>query len=207
MERFLSLKVPSKRLVDRAIIVEDSHLLTPEAQNALLKTLEEPPAGTILLLTATHEQTLLPTIRSRTQVLAVRRPAQADLRAHFVARGFKEVDIKQAYAMSGGLPGLMQALLGDEEHPLRAAAQQARELLGQSLFERLVTIDALSKQRELAADTIAMLQQMAHLSLRSATGAAAKRWQKILKASYEAADALQSSAQLKLVLTDMVLCF
>lgn len=207
LEHFLSLKVPRKQAVNRAVIIEDSHLLTPEAQNALLKTLEEPPAGTIVLLTASHQNTLLPTIQSRVQTVAVRRPAQTALQTHFKKQGFNDTEIEQAYAMSGGLPGLMLALLDEDEHPLRAAAQQARQLLSQPVFERLVLADMLSRQRELAVDTVTILQQMAYVSLQTAVGQAANRWQKVLQASYEAAEALQTSAQLKLVLTDMALRF
>jgi hypothetical protein len=101
----------------------------------------------------------------------------------------------------------MHALLSDEEHPLLAATEQARELLSQPAHQRLLTIDALSKQRALAADTIDILQQMAHVSLRTARGDAAKRWQAIQVASYEAAEALRKNAQPKLVLTNLVLQF
>jgi hypothetical protein len=207
LERFLSLKVPSQKTINRAVIIKDSHLLTPEAQNALLKTLEEPPAGTVLILTASHGQALLPTIRSRVQSIAVRRPAQAALAEHFKRAGFPDDQIRQAHAMSGGAPGLMQALLADDDHPLKAAAAQARQLLSQPLFERLITVDALAKQRELAADTVDILQQMAHIGLQNAGGKAAERWQKVLTASYQAVEALSASGQLKLVLTNLALSF
>ncbi|HVV26082.1 MAG TPA: hypothetical protein VHC21_03575 [Candidatus Saccharimonadales bacterium] len=207
LERFLSLKVPVARAINRAVIIGDSHLLTAEAQNALLKTLEEPPAGTLLILTASHGQALLPTIHSRLQAIAVRRPAQAALSTHFQRAGFAEDQIRQAYAMSGGLPGLMQALLSDEEHPLKLAATQARQLLSQPLFERLITIDVLAKQRQLAIDSVEILQQMAHISLQNAVGKAAQRWQKVLAASYQTAEALEASGQLKLALTNLALSF
>ena len=47
------------------VIVEQAQLLTDEAQNALLKILEEPPKQAIIVLEATDEKRLLPTIRSR----------------------------------------------------------------------------------------------------------------------------------------------
>jgi hypothetical protein len=207
LDRFLSLKVPSTKSVNRAVVIEDSHLLTTEAQNALLKTLEEPPAGTIIILTASHGQALLPTIHSRVQSITVRRPSQDALSEHFTGLGFDEKQIGQTYAMAGGLPGLMQALLANDEHPLKLAAVQARQLLGQPLFERLAAVDALAKQRELAADTADMLQQMARISLRNTSGKASQRWQQVLAASYEAADAIEASGQLKLVLTNLALSF
>jgi DNA polymerase-3 subunit delta' len=49
----------------RIVVVEQVEAMNPEAQNALLKTLEEPPARALLLLTTAAPDRLLPTIRSR----------------------------------------------------------------------------------------------------------------------------------------------
>lgn len=53
----------------KAIIIDEAHLLTTEAQNALLKILEEPPAKTILILSTQTKETLLPTIISRCTIV------------------------------------------------------------------------------------------------------------------------------------------
>ncbi len=53
----------------KAVIVNDAQLLTHEAQNALLKVLEEPPAHTLLFLSTTSKETLLPTILSRCHIV------------------------------------------------------------------------------------------------------------------------------------------
>jgi DNA polymerase-3 subunit delta' len=206
LDQFLALKVPGKAAHDRVIIIEDAHLLTTEAQNALLKTLEEPPEGTIIILTANHEQTVLPTIRSRVQVVPVGPLERANLEAHFNGQDFDAKSIDRAYSISGGLPGLMDALLHEsEDHPLVLAAGKARELLGKSAYERLAMVDELAKQKALALDVTAILQQMARLSLHNASGPVAKRWQNILSASYEAGEALAANAQAKLVLTKLML--
>ncbi|MEK7151553.1 MAG: AAA family ATPase [Patescibacteria group bacterium] len=49
------------------IIINDAHLMTTEAQNALLKVLEEPNASSILILVSANSESLLPTIFSRCQ--------------------------------------------------------------------------------------------------------------------------------------------
>jgi DNA polymerase III gamma/tau subunit len=85
IEQFLSLKVPGKRLYRRAIIIEQAQRLSTEAQNALLKNLEEPPADTIIILTATHASGLLPTIRSRAQTIIVNQPDREALSKQFPA--------------------------------------------------------------------------------------------------------------------------
>lgn len=207
LEQFLSLKVPGqhKAAHDRVVVIENAHALTIEAQNALLKMLEEPPKGTVLILTASFQQAILPTIRSRAQAIAVNRLDREELMSHFTKQGADEADITQAYAISGGLPGRMYALLHETDHPLLTATAQARQLLSQPAFERLTMVDELAKQRPLALDVTAILQQMAHISLQTAQGAAAKKWQQVLRASYDAHEALSVNAQPKLALTKLML--
>ena len=183
LDQFLSRKVPGagKRLV----LIEDAHLLGVEAQNSLLKTLEEPPANTTLLLTVAHEQALLPTIRSRAPALTVLRPRSDDVIEHFTALNFSDKAIARAFAMSGGLPGLMTAILqGDEQHPLVLAATIARQIAQGSTFERLAMVDGLSKSREQCIEVLSVLQQMARVSMRS--GNMADSWQRILTACHQA---------------------
>lgn len=64
----LSLK-SSDATKPRGVILEDAHLLTTEAANSFLKTLEEPPGNTIIILTAPNEDLVLPTIVSRCQTI------------------------------------------------------------------------------------------------------------------------------------------
>lgn len=54
----------------KIFIIDEADLLSNEGQNILLKTLEEPPAGTHIILVSCHEEKLLPTIRSRCQRVA-----------------------------------------------------------------------------------------------------------------------------------------
>ena len=204
LEHFFSLKVPRRTAYNRAVIIEQAHRLTLEAQNALLKMLEEPPAGTVLILTADNQQDLLPTIRSRAPAVAVKPPGRERLEAFFAA-DHDATAITRAFAVSGGLPGLMQALLDETDHPLLLATEKARQLLGQTTYERLLSVDELSKQRQLAQDVTFILQQMAHVSLQTAPPDKARRWQTVLSASYDAAQALAGNAQPKLVLTDLML--
>ncbi len=63
----------------KVYIIDEVHMLTKEAFNALLKTLEEPPAHVVFVLATTEEEKLLDTIRSRCQVFRFRSPSQAVL--------------------------------------------------------------------------------------------------------------------------------
>ncbi|MDF1869478.1 MAG: AAA family ATPase [Phycisphaerales bacterium] len=66
----LAASMKSTSLVSKVFIVDESELLNSQTQNAILKTLEEPPPGTVIILVTSNEDRLLPTIRSRCQRVA-----------------------------------------------------------------------------------------------------------------------------------------
>ncbi len=66
----------------RVYIIDEAHMLTPQAFNALLKTLEEPPAHAVFVLATTQADSILPTIVSRCQRFDFNRLTVADLAAH-----------------------------------------------------------------------------------------------------------------------------
>ncbi|MFH1003789.1 MAG: DNA polymerase III subunit gamma/tau [Chloroflexota bacterium] len=63
----------------KVYIIDEVHMLTPAASNALLKTLEEPPPHVIFVLATTEIHKVLPTILSRCQRFDFRRISQADV--------------------------------------------------------------------------------------------------------------------------------
>jgi len=63
IKKFLSLDYSD--VTNRFIVIEDAHLMNKEAQNALLKSLEEPPVGVIFILITPNEERLFSTIISR----------------------------------------------------------------------------------------------------------------------------------------------
>jgi DNA polymerase III subunit gamma/tau len=63
----------------KVYIVDEAHMLTKEASNAVLKTLEEPPDHVVFVLCTTEMQAMLPTIRSRCQRFAFQRPGLPEL--------------------------------------------------------------------------------------------------------------------------------
>lgn len=67
IKEHFSLKPYSSK--GRAVVLEDASVMTTDAQNALLKTLEEPPEEAILLLGATSDAELLPTVLSRVEII------------------------------------------------------------------------------------------------------------------------------------------
>ena len=117
----------------RAVLLDDADLLTPQAQNSLLKSLEEHPAGTHFILTTAYETRLLSTIRSR--VVTVRlAPMPVDALARWlVVRGLPESEALDCARFSDGSPGLALELHGDD------ADQALRGLVCDTVF-RLETV-------------------------------------------------------------------
>lgn len=205
---FLMLRTASSADVARVVLIENAGLMTTQAQNALLKTIEEPPAGTVLILTAPSEMDILPTIRSRVQSLTIRLPSADALQDYFLNAGHAAQNISKALMMSDGLPGLTQALLADDEsHPLVAAAARARDILQKATFERLLMIDELVKQKQQLLDTLFIMQRIAEINLqKSGTNAATlRRWHTVLAASYDAYAQVLGSGQIKLVALQFML--
>jgi DNA polymerase-3 subunit delta' len=87
----------------RVVIIDRAQTMNPEAANALLKNLEEPPQQTTLILTAPHRSELLPTIVSRCRQIAFAPLSPEDLQGLLVDRLAMEPKQAQTIgAMAGG---------------------------------------------------------------------------------------------------------
>ncbi|HEV7454654.1 MAG TPA: AAA family ATPase, partial [Candidatus Saccharimonadales bacterium] len=210
LQKFLQLKTIGTNPLRRAILVEHAQGMTTEAQNAFLKLLEEPPADTLLVLTADTPRALLPTIMSRVQAITVHVPSGPQLQPMLLASGKDEATLKQAVFLSGGLPGLLTALItGDEAHPLLSSVAEAKAILQKTPFERLAMVDALSKQKDTAKLVVEALGRIAEamLAQAAAKGEAVriKQWHRIRTAALETHEALDRSANAKLALSSLFL--
>jgi DNA polymerase-3 subunit delta' len=98
----------------RVVIVDDADAMEASAQNAFLKTLEEPPAASTFVLVTSRPDVLLPTLRSRCQRLRFGRLSPADVAAVLIRdHGFTEQDAHAAALLADGSIG--RALEGDSE--------------------------------------------------------------------------------------------
>lgn len=99
------------------IIVENAHELTVPAQNALLKTLEEPPGHAVLMLLAETLSPLLPTVLSRCAVYKMARLSPGQMISVLTSRGYESnARTAHAAAMGDGRPGRALQLLEDGDY-------------------------------------------------------------------------------------------
>lgn len=89
----------------KVYMIDDAHTMTQQAQNALLKTLEEPPAYATLILGADNIHALLPTIISRCQTIPIRRLSSGDICTILRDRGLSTDEADVFAHMSAGIPG------------------------------------------------------------------------------------------------------
>jgi DNA polymerase III subunit delta' len=158
----------------RAIVLDDAHRMSEEAQNALLKTLEEPPSNTTLLLVTSVPDKLLATIRSRCQTMFFHPLADAEIEGlartkHRLDGDRARVAVLLANGSIGALAGLAEGL--DE---LIAAARdlQERAVSGElnALIEALGKIKDNEAQRARAKRDLGLVAQALREVLRSRSG-------------------------------------
>lgn len=131
--------------------------MTEQAQNALLKSLEEPPAFATFILLSESTQAVLPTIQSRCVPVRFGRVAERDIAAALVAKGYEPQRAKALAAISFGRPGMVFAAETEE-----LVAQRERVLdWGKDLLRRPTAVwfvgEALERERQDAARYIDML--------------------------------------------------
>ncbi|MCI5050316.1 MAG: DNA polymerase III subunit delta' [Rickettsiales bacterium] len=99
----------------RVVLIDGAENMNPNAANALLKTLEEPPSNAIIILVSHHPGKLLPTIRSRCRMIQFQTPSFEDFCKIIAINNAKLTDdeLKRLYSLSHGSAG--QALEYIEE--------------------------------------------------------------------------------------------
>ena len=144
--RLLALKPYSARY--RIAVFEDFDLVAPLAQDALLKTLEEPAAQAILIVLASSAERVLPTIRSRAQAISLRPASLQLIKGALVERGCAEERADLIARLSGGRIGWALNAIRDEDSLAfrREMLDTLRGILDGGRLERIKAADQLSKR-------------------------------------------------------------
>jgi len=153
-----SIKVdPVRDVIDRAgyrpfegrrrvVIIDQADALVPQAQNALLKTLEEPPSSSVFILVSAWADSLLPTVLSRCPRLRFHELGPEEVAAALIRSGKKESDAHAIAALANGSIG--QAL-DDSADTLVDARDVALRVL-----TRFAATDDLGRRVEAAKELL-----------------------------------------------------
>ncbi len=124
----------------RIVVIDDADLLTTEAQNALLKLIEEPPTSTRFILVATQVATLLPTVRSRLGSIFFA-PIETAVLAKWLetVHGLTPARANLVASEADGVPGaaILQLAAAASGEELDDGSGLAASSLSLSRFERL----------------------------------------------------------------------
>lgn len=135
----------------RVVLLEDVHTMRREAGNSLLKTLEEPPPGNMLILVGNSTEAILATIVSRCQVIPFAALA-LDVATAIIRQHRPDLDVADCQALAaltGGSPGQALALEADGLLPVFRQITQA--LVAEEMSVALRVEQALALAVELAA--------------------------------------------------------
>lgn len=203
-----SLKTLGKGIVRRVVLIVDAHLMTIEAQNALLKTLEEPPADTLLILTAIPDEGLLPTILSRLTTIRVELPSETESLSYF-SIDHEPTEVRKHYIVSGGRPGVLASLLADnQEHPLVQAVSTAKQLVASEPFTRMTQINELAKDKatvDLLLDALTLVYRSLMITAVSKQdNVKLKKFHGVLVAINDLQEIKTHNPTTKLLLTDLM---
>lgn len=205
IQQFVKLKIPKQGSeIKRVILVVDADRMRHEAQNALLKSLEEPPLDTSYVLTVASADGLLSTILSRLTVVEV-----LNVSIEQAEEYFKTVsNLESLHALSSGQPGLLNALVDNQSHPRIDSVNQAKQILKLKPSERLLEVDRLNLDRNQAAELVNAIKRIFKAGLKQS----AKNSNNLLVESrsnaileiLEAEDSLSKNANIKLVIDKLL---
>ena len=152
----------------RVVVVRDADRMREDQYSAMLKSLEEPGASTVWVLTTSRPSRLPATIRSRCQRVRFRPLTEATVSTFLIERAqVAEADAKMLAALSGG--SLARALALRDENP-RALRDQALALLEPALradaYGLWKSTQALTKFGKAGRETLRMLIEFHQLWLR-----------------------------------------
>ncbi len=157
LRRQLQLKTTSDSL--RVVLINNAHELTIEAQNALLKTLEEPPRLTSIILLTHKLESLTMTVRSRCGLVRFSRLDDATAKQYLVSELSATLEeAKLALALSGNRIGGAVDLINnpDELNALRDRFGLIRKFAQADLYNKLLLVPVFTEQ---AKDVLCILMQ------------------------------------------------
>lgn len=101
----------------KVIIIHEGNKLTIQAQNALLKTIEEPPKGVYIIILCESLELILDTIKSRCEIYKLKPLTKSELYEYIKINKFNydENEIKSAIAFSEGVPGRIDRYFNDDK--------------------------------------------------------------------------------------------
>ncbi len=199
LKKWLTTRFSKGEGISRIVIINNAESMTHEAQNALLKVLEEPVSDTVIILECSEAVKILDTVRSRCQVIKVL-PLTYDQAMTFAENmGITPEKAMTAYGISGGESLLFEQLLQDEATEVVQSITVAKSYLSKTVFQRLASQSEFTESTKLTM----LIQSLAKVCEAAMTKphSNVERWASLLKTIKKAEMLLQHNTAPKLVFT------
>jgi DNA polymerase-3 subunit delta' len=192
LKRFVALRAVSAPR--KMAIVDDADRLSLAAQNALLKTLEEPPGQALLVLITASPGALLSTVRSRCHRVAFRPLTDAEVHAALADAGLAADEAARLVARAEGSPGRALALRANWDE---ADLAEVHALLAGLAGGRYGSVLAMSRglgktEQETAARLDGLLATCRDDAVAAAASGERERLAQALRRAEAVADAVQT---------------
>ncbi|MEI6237784.1 MAG: hypothetical protein WCP03_04265 [Candidatus Saccharibacteria bacterium] len=187
----------------RVVLINDAGLMTKEAQNSLLKLLEEPPKKVHFLLGVSSIRDVLETIQSRSAIWRLVLPTKAQIKDFY--SNIEPARLNKAIAIATNKMGIINELVSDDEqNVILQSIDSAKDILAENQFNRLIRANTLSKDSEKSGQIVGSLVLVCHAALINASMTkpeSVKIWNKRLKLCLKSENWLNNNIQTKLVLS------
>ena len=133
----------------KVAVIDEAELLNEESGNALLKVLEEPPAKSIIFLLTENDNLLLPTVRSRCQVLQLTAVNDQEIKDWLLLLEGEASLVDEIVKLSWGRPGKAKTLLENSEIYSQHFEEQIRfeKILKAPVYERWQLVEDLLSEK------------------------------------------------------------
>ncbi len=210
ISKFILLKTHGQKAIRRVIIIVDAERMKRDAQNMLLKTLEEPPSDTAIILTSSQPSLLIDTVKSRTAKVNAYPVSDLELAEYLLSKGFPEDIINQQILITSGAIGLTISLLEDSnENEISQSIKLSKQILSEKMYDRLLRIEALTSDKQQLRSLINSMKiiflSASRNSISNGNFAQTELWVNRLGLILELENAMKRNCNSKLLLTKLML--
>ena len=206
LQKSFQLKANTDSKYTRFVIINDASLLTLEAQNTLLKLMEELPEKTVLIIVADNTQSLLETVKSRCFTIPVLPITELQATNYGAQNSYTFASVKKAYLLSEGYSSSFIRLLNDEHDSLYELVDIAKKFVSDSIFERQILLQTLASTKSIYTYTefTQALKLTAKSGMRFAkTNDSKTHWKNILQAVLKSDEQVDRNVSEKLALLSL----
>lgn len=147
--RQLQKQIQEKPIISnkKVYIIDDADFMTKEAQNCLLKTLEEPPEFAVIILIGSNENSFLPTIKSRCMILHFRELYDSEI-IEYLQKEYNEQNVTQSMLdIAGGSIG-RAICLKDKQEQYQKVEAIIKDLEKKDLIDIIQESEVLYKSKD-----------------------------------------------------------